>query len=58
MDYDGLFEAIDTDGSGGISFTEFSEWFNNVDRSYGDLFSHLIDPIDQVEKNLRVHFEE
>lgn len=50
IDYIELFDAIDTDGSGEISYAEFSAWFN--EGSHRSFFNNLIDPIDRIEQNL------
>ena len=55
VDYQELFDEIDTDGSGEISFEEFSIWFNTENNK--QLFAGLVDPIDQIEQNIDMFYD-
>ena len=53
-DYADLFDSIDTDGSGEISYAEFSEWFNK--NEHASYFSRLLDPIDHIKRDMKGYF--
>ena len=54
IDFHALFDSIDTDGSGEISYDEFQMWFEQGD-SMG-LFHGLLDDIDAVQARFKEHF--
>lgn len=56
IDFNSLFESIDTDGSGEISYEEFEAWFNHGDSA--GLFVGLLDDIDAVQARFKEHFGE
>ena len=56
IDFNSLFESIDTDGSGEISYEEFEAWFNQGDSA--GLFIGLLDDIDAVQARFKEHFGE
>lgn len=54
IDINSLFDSIDTDGSGEISFSEFEVWYEHG--SSQGLFSGLVDDMGAVQARFRDHF--
>jgi serine/threonine protein kinase len=56
IDFNSLFQEIDTDNSGEISYDEFLVWFSKGEAD--GLFNGILDPASQTETNLRAMLPE